>query len=183
MVKNNFFIITGGPGGGKTSVLQCLLSQGFNYIEETARQIIKERLLNRLSPRPEPKVFSTEMFTKDFDNYISNAIHSSTLFFDRSFVDSALLLFQSDEKIYDRINEILKANRYNKKVFIVPPWEEIYCQDNERDQTFEQAVTVYDQLYHWYKANDYDLVILPKDTIENRAKFIMTEIQSSVVKS
>jgi predicted ATPase len=181
MVKNNFFIITGGPGGGKTSVLQCLLSQGFNFIEETARQIIKERLLNGLSPRPEPNVFSTEMFTKDFDNYISNAIHSSTLFFDRSFIDSALLLFQIDGENFEHTKEVLKTNRFNNKVFIVPPWEEIYCQDDERDQTFEQAVTVYDQLYHWYKENDYDLVILPKNTIENRAKFVLSEIASSTV--
>jgi predicted ATPase len=109
MVKNNFFIITGGPGGGKTSVLQSLFSQGFKYVEETARQIIKERLRNGLSNRPEPNIFANEMFVNDLNNYNSNSGYSSTVFFDRSFVDSALLLFQSNEEDFNPVSEILKT--------------------------------------------------------------------------
>ncbi|HEY4964809.1 MAG TPA: AAA family ATPase [Puia sp.] len=82
MVKNNFFIITGGPGGGKTSVLNNLLLQGFSYVEKTARQIIKERLRNGSSPRPEPHVFSNEMFTADFNNYPMTTLPSSNILYE-----------------------------------------------------------------------------------------------------
>jgi predicted ATPase len=174
MTKNNFYIITGGPGGGKTSLLENLGANGFKYVSETGRQIIKERLLKGLSPRPESNVFAQQMFAKDLDNYISNSNNRSVIFFDRSFIDSAFLIFQGDKKYHTGIKEILKIKRYNSKVFIAPPWKEIYCTDNERDQTFEEAIIIYERLYKWYEINGYDLIIIPKDSIENRAEFVLT---------
>jgi len=176
MTKNNFFIITGGPGGGKTCLIESLASKGYNYIPETARQIIKERLAKGLTPRPDPKIFAREIFDKDWMNYFTNSLQPSLLFFDRSFMDSAGLLFKCDTVAYDKIKDTNLKNRYNNKVFITPPWSEIYHTDNERDQSFEEAIEVYEWLAQWYKQHDYDIVIIPKDTIENRVKFILSQI-------
>jgi len=173
MTKHNFYIITGGPGGGKTSVLENLASKGYNYIPETARQIIKKRLSKGLAPRPDPGTFAQQIFDQDWKNFISNSGLSSLLFFDRSFMDSACMLFDSDLNSYENIRDTYMANRYNNKVFITPPWKEIYRTDEERDQSFEQSIEVYQRLAKWYKGHDYDVVILPKDTIENRTKFIL----------
>ena len=73
MTKHNFYIITGGPGGGKTSLLESLASKGYNCIPETARQIIKERLSKGLTPRPDAKTFAREIFDQDWKNFISNS--------------------------------------------------------------------------------------------------------------
>jgi predicted ATPase len=173
MTKNNFYVITGGPGGGKTALLENLASKGYKYIPETARQIIKERISKGLTPRPDPKTFAREIFTKDCANFISNSDLSSPLFFDRSFMDSAYQLYESDEAGYNKIKEVHLKNRYNNKVFITPPWKEIYQNDAERDQTFEKAIEVYERLDEWYRQHDYDIVVLPKDTIENRTNFIL----------
>ena len=81
MQKSNFYIITGGPGGGKTSLLESLALKGYNYIPETARHIIKERLSKGLTPRPDPKTFAQEIFEKDWINFIANSRLSSLLFF------------------------------------------------------------------------------------------------------
>lgn len=179
VTKHNFFIITGGPGGGKTSLLENLAAKGFSYVPETARQIIRERLSTGLSPRPDPKIFAREMFNRDYANYISNLNFPSLLFFDRSFMDSASLLFECDEVSYNQIRNTHLKKRYNNKIFITPPWKEIYSNDSERDQTFEDATRVYEQLYKWYKKHEYDIVVLPKDTIENRASFILTHVSTS----
>jgi predicted ATPase len=176
MTKQNFYIFTGGPGGGKTSLLESLESKGYSYIPETARQIIRERLSKGLSPRPDPKTFAREIFEKDWINFITNSRLSSLLFFDRSFVDSAGLIFKSDTVGYNKIKDTYLKNRYNNKVFITPPWREIYRNDNERDQSFEEAIEVYDWVDKWYRQHDYDVVTLPKDTIENRVKFILSQI-------
>src|SRR5262245_41828339 len=117
MTKNNFFVITGGPGAGKTSLLENLVSQRYICIPETARQIIKGRLARGLTPRPEPNTFAKEIFDKDWANFISNSILFSPVFFDRSFMDSALMLFDADTDSFDQIKDIL-SNRYNNKVFI-----------------------------------------------------------------
>jgi predicted ATPase len=175
MTKSNFYVITGGPGGGKTSLLECLASKKYAYIPETAREIIKERLTQGLSPRPDAKTFAEEIFAKDWANFISNS-DSSILFFDRSFMDSACLLFDADADAYDKIRDVHLNNRYNNTVFIAPPWREIYRTDAERDQSFDEAIRVYQRLENWYLEHGYDIVILPKDTVETRATFILDRV-------
>jgi predicted ATPase len=176
MQKSNFYIITGGPGGGKTSLLESLASKGYNYIPETALHIIKKRLSKGLTPRPDPKTFAQEIFEKDWINFIANSRLSSLLFFDRSFMDSAGMLFKCDRVGYNKIKETLLTNRYNNKVFIIPPWREIYRNDTERDQSFEEGIEVYEWIDKWYRQHDYDVVIVPKDTIGNRVKFILSQM-------
>jgi predicted ATPase len=176
LTKRNFYIITGGPGGGKTSLLESLTSKGYNYVPESARQIIKERLSKGLSPRPDPKTFAREIFDQDWKNFISNSDVSSLLFFDRSFMDSACMLFDSDMDSYDKIRDTYLASRYNNKVFITPPWQEIYRNDAERDQSFKQSIEVYHRLEKWYTQHDYDILVLTKETIETRVKFILDQV-------
>jgi predicted ATPase len=77
---------------------------------------------------------------------------------------------------YNKVKGIHLANRYNNRVFITPPWKEIYRNDRERDQTFEQSIEVYKRLEKWYGEHGYEMVVLPKDTVENRAKFILSQV-------
>jgi predicted ATPase len=99
LTKNNFYVITGGSGAGKTRLLEKLASMGYNYIPETARQIIKERLAKGLTPRPDPGTFAQQIFDEDWKNFVSNSDLSSLLFFDRSFLDSACMLFDSSRRL------------------------------------------------------------------------------------
>jgi predicted ATPase len=176
LTKGNFYIITGGPGAGKTKLLDNLELLGYNYIRDTARQIIKERISKGLSPRPDPMDFAQEMFDRDWANYITNAEQSSLLFFDRSFMDSACLLYDFHLAGYEKIRDTHLKNRYNNRVFIAPPWREIYRTDSERDQTFQESVAVYERIDKWYREHGYEVVILPKDSVENRTKFIVDQI-------
>jgi predicted ATPase len=143
---------------------------------DTAREIIRKRLSMGLSPRPEPAAFAREMFDKDFDNFIDNAENNSLLFFDRSFVDSANLVFHTAPDDYATIEKSLLDHRFNKKVFVTPPWKEIYRTDSERDHSFDHAVAVFDELSNWYAKHDYTVILIPKDAVERRAEFVLKEI-------
>jgi predicted ATPase len=87
-------------------------------------------------------------------------------------MDSACMLFESDKDSYAKIRNSHLTNRYNNKVFITPPWKEIYRNDEERDQSFD----VYERLEKWYGEYGYNIILLPKDTIENRVKFILSHV-------
>lgn len=177
MIKNNFHVITGGPGSGKSTLISHLNVMGYEFADDTARNIIKERLQNGLPPRPEPREFARQAFEKDFGNFISRMSVLSTVFFDRSFLDSAGMICGTDKNYFDNsIKELLSTHRFNRQIFIMEPWKEIYLTDDERDHTFEHATAVYDGSYKWYDKNNYELVIIPKDTIENRAKFVIKNI-------
>ena len=83
MTKDNFVVITGGPGAGKTTVLDALAELGHKFVGETARTIIKERLSRGLTPRPNPDEFARQIFDVDFKNYINHINTSQPVFFDR----------------------------------------------------------------------------------------------------
>jgi predicted ATPase len=63
--------------------------------------------------------------------------------------------------------------RYNRRVFIAPPWQEIFRQDRERKQDFAEAVRTYDALVTTYTEYGYELVEIPRAPIPERVKFIL----------
>lgn len=177
MVKNNFIVISGGPGGGKTTLLNALSEKGFQHIGESGRLIIQERLKEGMPPRPAPEEFARQMFRIDLDQFIFNSGRSEILFFDRSFMDSAWLIYQTDKIYFDQIADIIKTNRFYTKVFLTPPWQKIFINDSERDQTFDESIKTYENLRNWYSISGYEMIDLPRLPVEKRAAFILDEIK------
>lgn len=180
MTKDNFVVITGGPGSGKSTILNALSKLGYKIVDETARTIIKERLSRGLPPRPKPDEFAQQIFDIDFKNYINNIDTSQLVFFDRSFLDSAAMMFEANKTETTSVTEILNTYRFSKRVFIAPPWKEIYQNDSERDQSYEDSVEVYRMLHKWYDLNGYALIQIPKCDINGRLHFILDNISRHI---
>ena len=68
--------------------------------------------------------------------------------------------------------------RYNPLVFILPPWEDIYEMDQERKQTWEEAMMTYQAMQETYLSQNYQLVEIPLDSVENRRNFVLKTIAS-----
>src|ERR1700733_2702920 len=177
MIKQNFYAVSGGPGAGKTTLLQCLAAKGIPYIPEAARAIIKNRRQNGLPARPSPVDFAQQLFEADKAAFIDALSIETPLLFDRTFLDSALMLQMADEALYATAALFMNNHRFNQVVFLAPPWEQIYTKDNERDQTFEEAVAVYDHLYNWYGLQGYTVCVLPKCGVEERVDFVLDAIE------
>ncbi len=170
------YIFTGGPGAGKTTVLDLLREKGFTCVPEVARAIIKERLAEGLAPRPEPLQFARDILTKEIAQYDNTELGNQPLFFDRGIGDALYQLYQCGEIQSDQITRYLSERPYNKRVFIFPPWREIYIADAERDQTYEEAVRVYQDLLRWYKQFNYLLVNVPFGEPAHRLEFVMNSL-------
>ena len=111
--EKNFIVITGGPGGGKSTLLAELSAKGYHTVDETGRTIIKDRLSKGLSPRPELMEFARLMFQKDVENYTHNLKRTELVFFDRSFLDSASFMQQADTSTYEAAKKIINSYRFN----------------------------------------------------------------------
>ena len=61
-------------------------------------------------------------------------------------------------------------------MFLLPPWELIFTDDEERFETFEQATDIYHHLRDTYKSFGYHVIEVPFGEIEDRAKFILNSI-------
>ena len=69
MPAANRFVLSGGPGGGKSALLAALAERGYPVVHESARAIIRSRLQAGLAPRPEPAAFAQAIFQQDAQRY------------------------------------------------------------------------------------------------------------------
>lgn len=173
--KSNAIIITGGPGMGKTSVIEQLSDIGYNSVEETGRNIIQKELKtdgNRL-PWLDKKGFAMAMFQQSLKDFQNVSEKCGLTFFDRGIPDVIGYLKLCNISIPETMLQAAKEKRYYPKIFITPPWKSIYVNDAERKQTFDEAVATYHTMKETYSFLGYKLVELPKTTVLKRAKFIL----------
>lgn len=177
---NQRYIITGGPGVGKTTLLQALVAKGFPCVPESARDVINEQLKqgSQLVPWIDNPGFSNLVLEKVVQRYL-NAPDDQLVFFDRGIADVMAYLILSHKAAPEKYWEAARKHRFNRTVFIAPPWEEIYETDNERLETFEFAVTLHETLVQLYHDLEYDLIELPKTSLEERIKFVLDHVETS----
>ena len=173
---NPRFVITGGPGGGKTTLLQTLAARGYRVAPEAARRIIRERLSAGLPPRPEAASFAREILDSDIQQYRAATDHDGITFFDRGVLDALYMLDLESAMSRDEIAGLVAAFPYDDTVFLLPPWEAIYATDSERDQTFEESVAVFEGMKRWYGRWGYEAVEGPRTGVRARASFILKAI-------
>ncbi|HVV67737.1 MAG TPA: AAA family ATPase [Gammaproteobacteria bacterium] len=182
---NRLIVITGCSGGGKSTLITELESQGYYTVPEPGRAIVKEQLVigGDLTPWQRPIDFCAAIIKRSVADYHAmNDILSSQndhyCFFDRCFLD-AISYFQTlarpDAHQYDDLSSTL---RFNPLVFMIPPWPEIYCQDTERKHTLSEAMVEYRRLIAFYPNQGYQVLEVPKVSVKERAAFIVAKIKA-----
>jgi predicted ATPase len=177
--KNNSYVLTGGPGVGKTTLLNELAIHGYKIIPENAREIIKHEVENNGDGLPwGNKIRYTQlMFDAAIRSFNSVPLDDTkTYFFDRGILDTICYANMTGFSVSVEMDNIIKKSLYNKKVFILPPWEEIYHTDSERKQTFEEVKLTFIKMKETYLNYNYEIIEVPIDTVENRVIFIMNKI-------
>ena len=77
------------------------------------------------------------------------------------------------------LNTWLSTYQYFPKVFLLPPWKEIYVNDAERDHTFEHAEWVNSITQEWYHRCRYQLIEVPKVSVDERCTFVLQALANS----
>ena len=95
-------------------------------------------------------------------------------FFDRGLIDAAAALEHLTGE--PAIESLGRVYRYNKRVFLAPPWPEIYTLDHERWHDFSEAVVEYNRLIAVYPSLGYEILILPKVSVAERADWILASL-------
>ena len=171
------FVLSGGPGAGKTTVLAALAARGYHSVPESARAIIQARLEAGLAPRPTPVEFAREILHRDIIHYRTTQVTDKPVFFDRGVVDALGMLHQSGALPQDEKARYLADYRYNPVVFMLPPWRHIYHNDAERDQTFAESVQIFEGLCQWYTQCHYHVLELPRRSVDEQVAFVLKHIQ------
>lgn len=173
--RNNFYIITGGPGSGKTAIIEALQDRGFLTVNEAARQIIQEQVNiggDALHWQDQAK-FRDLMLSRSIYTFEQCLEKEQPVFFDRGIPELVGYCQVIKTEVPGYLHNAVKLFRYNPKVFIAPPWQEIYRQDKERKQTWQEAVDVYQAVAGSYTQAGYQLVEVPKGLLSARVEFVL----------
>ena len=176
------YIITGGPGAGKTTLIEVLNKQGYNCVPEASRALIKEEVLRESTCLPWADVSCyTQLALKRMTDAYDNGADSELIFYDRGIPDLVSYLNLANVPVHTSITEALSSYTYNHIAFILPPWREIYRLDAERWQTFKEAELIYSYLVEIYTKLNFKLITLPKITANQRAGFILNILKEKKV--
>ncbi len=177
--KNNFFILAGTSGTGKTSVLHQLRSLGYSCSEEAARAVLSEELATDgpALPSKNPLLFVERMMERSIKSFEELLQKNENCFFDRGMPDLVhyAIRFNVDISAFKMASE---KYRYNKTVFLFTPWKEIFVNDNERRMTFEKSVEFHELLVRTYQDFDYTLIEVPQLPMNSRIEFVLETIKT-----
>lgn len=177
--KNNYYILTGAFGSGKSTVLKLLKERGFLCVNEPARVILSaQRAVNGKGvPENDPGMFTRLMMEYSVASYMQYKNETQPVIFDRGMPDLAAYakIFGLDDTDYLKLSESYK---YNLNVFCFNGWGDIYVNDDERKADFETANEFGVSVKQIYVELGYNVIDAPFKNAELRADFIINIIKS-----
>lgn len=95
------------------------------------------------------------------------------VFFDRGVPDIVGYLRMLGLRVPKHMENTAEVFRYNRRVVIAPTWPEIFQQDSERKQSLDEAVRTYEAMVAAYSGYGYELVEVPRCTVEEKVRFVI----------
>lgn len=168
-------VITGGPGTGKSSIINELKRRAHFCFEEISRQVTLEARQNGIEQLflTDPLLFS-ELLLKGRLNQYNEAkkCREILVFMDRGLPDILAYMNFKKTECPNYFFETCKVNIYDH-IFVLAPWQAIFKSDGERYENFEQAIQIHDHLLVTYKSLGYQLIDVPFGSVKKRTDYIL----------
>ncbi|MEV5574785.1 AAA family ATPase [Spirillospora sp. NPDC052269] len=173
-----FIVVTGGPGSGKSTLIDALQREGFARSHEAGRGVIQDQVAigGRALPWDDVDLFAELMLGWELRSYRDMSARTEPVFFDRGIPDIVGYLRLEGRPVPAHVHKAAEAFRYHPRVFIAPPWPEIYEQDAERKQSHAEAERTYESMVATYTKYGYDLLELPRAPVEARVRFVTAHL-------
>jgi len=177
-MADHLHVITGGPGSGKTTLIDALASEGVRHMPEAGRAIIQDQvdIGGTALPWSDREAFATLMLAWEMRSYREAVSASGPIIFDRGIPDVIGYLRLCGLPVPASVLRAAEQRRYANRVFIAPPWPAIFKQDTERKQTLAEAEATYRAMVEAYSSLGYELVMLPLASVAERARFVRERI-------
>ena len=173
-MSDRFFVVTGGPGSGKTSLVTELARRGFHTVPESGRAIIREESANGGSALPwaDRTAYALKMLERDLGAYRAAESLAGPVIFDRGIPDVFGYVTLCGLPVPEPIATAVQMCRYQRRVFLAPYWDKIFAQDTERKQSRREAEETCAVTRRTYTALRYEITELPLADIARRADFV-----------
>ncbi len=171
-------VFTGGPGSGKSTLIDALEQHGYARSDEAGRGIIQDQVAidGPVLPWRDRQAFAEAMLGWELRSYRMAQRHPGPVLFDRGVPDVIGYLRLCGLPVPDHLLRAAAAFRYRQQVFIAPPWPAIYRQDAERKQSLDEAERTYHAVAQAYRDCGYTLIELPRADVAARVRFVCERI-------
>jgi predicted ATPase len=169
---SRFVIISGCSSGGKSTLLEELARRGHATVLEPGRRVVREEQATGGTALPwaDTRAFVDRIVAMAKSDYAVAVDNPGWTFFDRGLFDAVSALGQINGTGISP--ELLVGYPYHRQVFLTPPWPEIYETDGERKHGLAQAESEYRRLLGEYPDLGYEVIVLPKVSVAERADFV-----------
>lgn len=171
-------VVTGGPGSGKTSLINGLRAAGLTCIDEGGRAIIRDQVAigGVALHTGDQRLFAEVMLAWEMRSFHDALAYDHVVVLDRGVPDLVGYHLLLGRAVPDHVNRAAETFRYAPQVFVAPPWPEIYSHDDERHQDFDEAVRTHDAMVEAYTRHGYQLITLPKADVSTRVEFVRARL-------
>lgn len=171
-------VISGCSGGGKSTLLAAFARRGYSTFDEPGRQVVKAQLAcgGGGLPWSDAGQFIALCVAVGVRQWDEAAARGGVSFFDRGIVDAVSNAAHLKLPVPAAFVETLSRCRYHERMFMVPPWPEIYVNDSERRHTYTDAVAECEMLVEAYGRLGYEVVTVPKIAPEARVDFVLERL-------
>jgi len=175
---SHLYVLTGGPGAGKTALIDALGQRGVASVAESGRAVIRAEQAGGGDALPwrDRHAFAAAMLAQDIAAYCAVRTNTSPVVFDRGIPDVLGYLRLEGLEPPAALHDAVARYRYAARVFICPPWPEIYATDAQRRQTPAVAARTCEVMREVYGGLGYTLVEVPRLSIADRVSFVMDAI-------
>lgn len=157
-------------------MLRGLAKAGFATVEEPGRRIVAAELVGDGTALPwvDPVAFARRAVELALTDWHAAQNLPGRVFYDRGLGDALAALEHASGQMSLDVMDL--ATRYDRRVFVVPPWPEIYRTERERQHPFTEAVAEYHRLCRFYQTHAFDLVVVPKTSVERRVALVVSQL-------
>ncbi len=105
------------------------------------------------------------------------AAHVGPVFFDRGVPDIIGYRRLVGLPVPAALEAAARRHRYHRRVFLAPPWPDIFHGDAERKQDFAEAVRTAEAMRAVYGEYGYEVMELPRATVAERVAFVLAKVR------
>lgn len=176
----HMIVVTGGPGSGKSSLIDAMAQRGFRTMPEAGRAIIRDqiRIGGKALPWADRELFAELMLGWELRSYHEALARDALVLMDRGIPDVIGYLTLCGLPVPAHFEAAAKTYPYNKRVFLAPYWDAIFTQDTERKQDRQEAEATGMVMAETYGRLGYQIVELPLVGIEQRADFVAENLRA-----
>ena len=174
--KNQWYVITGAPNAGKTTLIKQLEQRGYKVYHEMARLFIDEKMAQGLTLkqiRKDELSFQREVLKRKI-KLEKKLPKNKMIFFDRGIPDSYAYYKIRGFKISGLLKKAVLNSAY-KKIFLLDYYD--YKKDYARVETRPEQILLHKLLREAYEKFGLPVAVVPKlKTKAARVKFILDNL-------